>query len=305
MIQLNDFLREVAAIAATDPTYRTGGRGVDGTCDCIGLIMGAMYRLGTSKYPMHSTNYFARYETDGKRPLEGEWQLHPGMIVYKDREDDSQLNARYKPGGRYYTGDPLDYYHVGVVTSAYPLEITHCTQTNNVNGIARDTTTKGWTQFGWVKGVTPSADGYTSSGPSGHLPLEGEGNMEGANGMSYRATVTAANGQPVKMRSGPNTRNEKNVLKKLAVGTVVEVVDEGTSDGVEWSTIVADGVRGYMMAQFLQYDPESGPAEPEAEPKEDGYEAIMAKLNEIVEILREMLADGARKDNEIQYTDTE
>lgn len=123
--------------------------------------------------------------------------------------------------------------------------------------------------------------------------------------MSYRATVTAANGQPVKMRSGPNTRNEKNVLKKLAVGTVVEVVDEGTSDGVEWSTIVADGVRGYMMAQFLQYDPESGPAEPEAEPKEDGYEAIMAKLNEIVEILREMLADGARKDNEIQYTDTE
>ena len=284
MITSTDFVRQVKAIAATNPTYRTGGRGVDGTCDCIGLIMGAMYRLGTSKYPMHSTNYFARYETDEKQPLEGAWQLHPGMIVYKDREDDSQLNARYKPGGRYYTGDPLDYYHVGAVTQSNPLEITHCTQTNNVNGIARDTTTKGWTQFGCVKGVTPSADGYTSSGPSGHLPIEGEGNMEGENGMSYRATVTAANGQPVKMRSGPNTKNEKNVLKKLAVGTVVEVVDEGTSDGVEWSTIVVDGVRGYMMSKFLKADLTDNDAPAPSAP-DVGYEAIMAKLDEILEAI--------------------
>lgn len=284
MIQSTDFVRQVKAIAATNPTYRTGGRGVNGTCDCIGLIMGAMYRLGTSKYPMHSTNYFARYETEAKQPLDGAWQLQTGMIVYKDREDDSQLNARYKPGGRYYTGDPLDYYHVGVVTQSDPLEITHCTQYGNVNGIARDTTVKGWTQFGWVKGVTPSADGYTSSGPSGHLPLEGEGNMEGANGMSYRATVTAANGQPVKMRSGPNTKNEKNVLKKLAVGTVVEVVDEGTSDGVEWSTIVADGVRGYMMSRFLEADLTDDDAQAPAAPVV-GYEAIMEKLDEILEAI--------------------
>lgn len=268
MITSTDFVRQVKAIAATNPTYRTGGRGVDGTCDCIGLIMGAMYRLGTSKYPMHSTNYFARYETADKQPLKGEWQLQPGMIVYKDREDNGQLNERYKPGGRYYTGDLLDYYHVGVVASVNPLEITHCTQTNNINGMARDTSVRGWTQCGWVKGVTPT-----------ELTEEGESDMAG-----YQATVTAANGQPVKMRSGPNTRNEKNVLKKLAVGTVVEVVDEGTSDGVEWSTIVADGVRGYMMSQFLKADLTDDDAPAPSAPVV-GYEAIMEKLDEILEAI--------------------
>lgn len=102
--------------------------------------------------------------------------------------------------------------------------------------------------------------------------------------MSYRATVTAANGQPVKMRSGPNTKNEKNVLKKLAVGTVVEVVDEGTSDGVEWSTIVADGVRGYMMSRFLEADLTDHDAPAPSAPVV-GYEAIMEKLDEILEAI--------------------
>lgn len=107
--------------------------------------------------------------------------------------------------------------------------------------------------------------------------------------MSYRATVTAANGQPVKMRSGPNTRNEKNVLKKLAVGTVVDVVDQGTSDGVEWSTIVADGVRGYMMSRFLKADLTEGDAPADDTPAPSapaaGYDAIMEKLNEILEAI--------------------
>lgn len=102
--------------------------------------------------------------------------------------------------------------------------------------------------------------------------------------MSYRATVTAANGQPVKMRSGPNTKNEKNVLKKLAMGTVVEVVDEGTSDGVEWSTIVADGVRGYMMSRFLEADLTDNDALAPSAPVV-GYEAIMEKLDEILEAI--------------------
>lgn len=281
MIQSTDFVRQVKAIAATNPTYRTGGRGVDGTCDCVGLIMGAMYRLGTSKYPMHSTNYFARYETDEKQPLAGEWQLQTGMIVYKDREDDSQLNARYKPGGRYYTGDPLDYYHVGVVTQSDPLEITECTEGGGVNGIDYDRSIKGWTHCGWVKGVTRSYE-------------EGESDMA-----TYKAWVYAPSGTTVNLRERPNSSGK--LLDRVPIGTSVTVNESAQG----WAQVTVNGKTGYMMAQFLQYDPESGPAEPEAEPKEDGYETIMAKLNEIVEILREMLADGARKDNDIQYTDTE
>ena len=281
MITTTDFLREVKRIAQSNSTYRTGGRGVDGTCDCVGLIMGAMYRLGTSKYPMHSTNYFARYETDEKQPLEGAWQLQTGMIVYKDREDDSQLNARYKLGGRYYTGDLLDYYHVGVVTQTNPLEITECTEGGGVNGIDYDRSIKGWTHCGWVKGVTR---GYE----------EGESDMA-----TYKAWVYAPSGTTVNMRERPNSSGK--LLDRVPIGTSVTVNESAQG----WAQVTVNGKTGYMMAQFLQYDPESGPAEPEAEPKEDGYEAIMAKLNEIVEILREMLADGARKDNEIQYTDTE
>lgn len=52
------FLERVKAIADANPTYRTGGDGSDGTCDCIGLIMGAIGK----KYDMHSTNYFARFQ---------------------------------------------------------------------------------------------------------------------------------------------------------------------------------------------------------------------------------------------------
>jgi hypothetical protein len=32
----------VEEIVAKAPTYRLGGDGSDGTCDCVGLLMGAM-----------------------------------------------------------------------------------------------------------------------------------------------------------------------------------------------------------------------------------------------------------------------
>lgn len=266
MIQLNDFLREVGSIAYERPTYRIRGRGADGTCDCVGLIMGAMYRNGHAKYPLHSSNYFARYETEDLEKINSDTALEPGMVVYKAREDKGQLDERYRKDGAHHKGDPLDYYHVGVVTQSNPLEITECTEGGGVNGIDYDRSIKGWTHCGWVKGVTRSYE-------------EGESDMAG-----YMATVTAANGQPVKMRSGPNTKNEKNVLKKLAVGTVVEVVDEGTSDGVEWSTIVAEGVRGYMMSRFLKADLTDHDAPAPSAPVV-GYEAIMEKLDEILETI--------------------
>ena len=51
------FLNAVCAIADAAPSYREGGTGADGTCDCIGLVMGAMYALGRAKYDLHSSNY--------------------------------------------------------------------------------------------------------------------------------------------------------------------------------------------------------------------------------------------------------
>ena len=42
MVTLEAFLRGVAKIKSEAPTYREGGDGSDGTCDCIGLIIGAI-----------------------------------------------------------------------------------------------------------------------------------------------------------------------------------------------------------------------------------------------------------------------
>ncbi len=245
-IQRNTFLGEVRRIAALPLTYRWGGRGVDGTCDCIGLIMGAMYAAGHAKYPMHSTNYFARHEMDSLEKLEGGVEL--GEIVYKARADTGGLNDRYKPGGRYYTGDMLDYYHVGVVTGVEPLEITHCTESAGINGIAYDSSLKGWTHHGRLKDVA-----Y-------------EGGEDDTRVDAYKAVVKSENGLPVKLRPTPGT--EKPYIAKIAVGTVLDVTEQAQG----WAKVILpNGTRGYMMSEFLE--PVSG--EIPEEPPEDGQEGAL------------------------------
>ena len=113
-MNVSDFLRNVQRIVDSNPTYRTGGDGSDGTCDCIGLIMGA---LG-GKFDMHSTNWFARYQTFGLEPINHDrYEPEVGDFRYKARNPSNpkyDLLERYVTG-RFATGDLTDYYHVGVV----------------------------------------------------------------------------------------------------------------------------------------------------------------------------------------------
>lgn len=233
MINVQDFVREVQRIADTRPTYRTGGSGTDGTCDCIGLIMGAMYALGHERYDLHSTNYFARYQMATLDRLTSAGQLFIGAIVYKDRVSMSQLHERYQNGGRYFTGDLLDYYHVGVVTGVDPLEITHCTSTNNVDGIAYDDSIDGWTQFGMLEDVAYIID----ADPEGEQPEPVK---------RKSAVVRTPDGNPVNLREDPSTRNP--YIAKIPDGDAVEVLE--SADG--WATVRWNGQRGYMMSQFIQ-----------------------------------------------------
>lgn len=163
---VQQFVAAVLDIAAKQPTYRTGGTGKDGTCDCVGLIMGAMYALGHRRYDLHSSNYFARCQMDDLRPISSELDYRYGMVVYKARADTGDLNARYKPGGRYYVVDLLDYYHVGVVTSVMPLHITHCTSGGGVDGIKVDYAMGQWRYGGELKDVD-----YTQTGVVGFSEL--------------------------------------------------------------------------------------------------------------------------------------
>lgn len=59
-IKLAAFLEQLEAICATKPDYRSGGSGTDGTCDCIGLIIGAVRRAGGGWNGIHGSNYAAR-----------------------------------------------------------------------------------------------------------------------------------------------------------------------------------------------------------------------------------------------------
>lgn len=228
------FAREVEALALTITGYQNGKSGQSGLCDCIGLIIGAMSRLGHGSYPMHSTNYFARYEMDELRVLKSGESLKAGQLLYKANDDQSDLNERYKPGGRYYReNDLLNYYHVGVITSLNPLEITHCTQSGSISGIKRDGSIKGWTHIGELSGVD---HGYAST------VSQKEETMKTAYVSVPKGTST------VNLRKRPDLGAP--LIKRLNNGSALDVLDR--ADG--WVKVVdPTGEVGYVMEQFLKF----------------------------------------------------
>lgn len=228
-MQTSDFLRAVKSIVSESPTYRTGGSGTDGTCDCVGLIMGAMRRVDRSaKFPLHSSNYFARkrmsllVETGAVEPS-------PCMAVYKARPDNGDLHARYKEGGQFFNGSLLDYYHMGVVIGTNPLHIAHCTSASGVNGIAIDNTIKGWTHIGQLSDIDYDEGGE----PSVDAML---------------AKVQTSNGKELKLRPTPST--DKPYIAEMPNGAVVQV----HADAEGWAKVSWDGKTGYCMSKFLAYD---------------------------------------------------
>lgn len=225
MITAKALLEQVLAIEAGRPVYRTGGTGENGVCDCIGAVMGGMYRLGHAPYPLHSSNYFARYQTRKLRRLQDAAQLMPGEVVYKAREDSSGLNARYLPGGTHFTGDTRDYYHAGMVASVCPLVIVHCTSSGGVDGFARDSRLGEWCWAGRVRDVL----------------------YEEEAAMNEQAIVTVSSGTTANLRLRPSEHSRR--LARVPAGTQVTV--EQVADG--WAAIVTpQGQQGYMMTQFLK-----------------------------------------------------
>ncbi len=246
-----EFANAVQELALTITGYQNGKSGQNGLCDCIGLIMGAMAQLGRGSYPMHSTNYFARYQMDSLRTLKSGETLQVGQLLYKHNDDQDDLNDRYKPGGRYYVeGDLRNYYHVGVVTDLSPLEITHCTSSGNISGIKRDSSTKGWTLVGELRGVD-------------YATKHEEDNM-----ISRTAYVVVPEGtSTANLRQRPD--KSAPLIKRIKSGTVLDVLEE--ADG--WAKVVdPDGERGYMMTEFLKFLT-YGDVEVPDEPEETQQEA--------------------------------
>lgn len=227
---LEAFIAQVEAIAQASPVYRLGGDGSDGTCDCIGLVIGAIRRAGGSWTGTHGSNYAARYEMRELLPVMDAGELNLGDAVYKARmpgEVGYALPERYKNDP-----DQRDYYHVGVVTATSPLEITHCTSP----GIVRDTKLGKWTYRGRLEKV--DYDG-----------------AEGMETMAQTAKVTATSGSTVKMRSKPSTSD--GLYWEVSVGAEVQVAE--ITGG--WAKVRYGDRTGYMMAAFLDMDGQEAPEE--------------------------------------------
>ena len=221
---LEVFIAQVEAIAQASPVYRLGGDGSDGTCDCIGLVIGAIRRAGGAWTGTHGSNYAARYEMRELLPVTDAGELCLGDVVYKARTPGQAgyaLPERYKSDP-----DQRDYYHVGVVTATSPLEITHCTGP----GIVRDTKLGRWTYRGRLEKV------------------DYDGTSQEVGTMVQTATVVADSGDDVKMRSTPSKTD--GLYYKVPVGATVQVA---SVDG-EWAKVRYQDRTGYMMVEYLEMD---------------------------------------------------
>ena len=246
MTLFQKFLDAIQKIKAAKPTYRQPGDGSDGTCDCIGLIIGALKRIGIKWTGIHGSNYAARRETLALQKILNVSQLEVGDVVYKGYEPGHakyNLPARYKAGGAYHNGDLRDYYHVGVVTSVNPLNITHMTSpTVKVDTKLNHNAKSVWSYFGKIKPLV-NAGGTTSTPVQTEIstPVKEPLATTGA-----KAIVTAPSGKYVKMRAQPNQRC--TLYDDVPIGAEVTLVEPGEV----WAKISYGRRKNwYMMAKFL------------------------------------------------------
>jgi hypothetical protein len=217
---VQNFLARVEEIAAEEPGYELGHSGDDHLCDCIGLVIGALRRCGVRWSGIHGTNYAARSEMETLAPVTKSADLSPGELVYKIRSPGSDryaLPGRYQKGGSAYTGDLLDYYHVGIVVSNYPLRIRHMTSPKP----RMDTNIGKWAYHGWCRKV--SANGGTE--------------ME-----AYQAKVIGGN---LNLRKSASAGAER--ITQIPDGSTVTVTEELQ----DWCQVEYNGKTGYVVAKYL------------------------------------------------------
>lgn len=244
---IQKFLQMVQKIKSLNPAYKQPGDGSNGVCDCIGLIIGAIRRMGLKWTGIHGSNYGSRYQTVNLSYISKVSDLELGDVVYKGCDPDGivrkacnsgtkkrtwELPSRYKKGGAYYNGDLRDYYHAGVVTQVNPLRITHMTSPQmkvdtNLNG--------GWNYHGKAKPIVNASIEPAPAPTPTPAPSTGS-----------KAIVVSSNGKPVKTRQYPSTSCP--TWDNVPVGTEVEIV----SPGEDWAKINWERRKGwYMMAKFL------------------------------------------------------
>ena len=206
----------------------------------------------------HGSNYAARSETKDFGRIGSAGEMYAGEIVYKAREpgdDYYDLPDKYRKGGKSYTGDLRDYYHVGVVTRVNPLEITHCT---SPGPIAHDTKQGKWLYGGRLKDIDYGGKG------------------------DVKTMVTVRGGNenaPINMRAGKSTGT--TLITTIPQGSEVELLEAGT----DWSRITYGGYTGYVMTKFIQ----SGTDDNQTPAPNETILVSRAELEEAYDIIGDLL----------------
>lgn len=266
MIPVNQFLACVHENAERIHAYELGHDGSDGKSDCIGEIIGAL-RLAGFRWPgVHGSNWAARNAMATLGHIANVREMFPGEIVYKAKEPGEngyELPDRYRD-----SGDLRDYYHVGVVTSIDPLDITHCTSRNGVGGVYVDTTLGAWRWGGKLKYVDYDEQ---EEGTSMEIP--------------YQAIAAAASGNTVNLRAKPDKKS--TLIGRVNIGETVTVLDE--MDG--WAKVSYHGKTGYMMDQYLAPIPDVG----DEDQDEDTVDVPRDMLETWADVMEEMARDIREK----------
>lgn len=268
MIALQDLIRAVEANAARVNVYKQPGDGSNGECDCIGLIIGAKRLAGGKWTGTHGSNYAFRSEMTDTGVIKSASDLFIGEVVYKAIEPGGEgydLPAKYQKGGASYNGDLRDYYHVGVVTSINPLEITHCT---SPGPIKRDTKLGKWKYGGRLKGVD-----YGSI----VTPNQQGGTEEVIDSMKVGYVAGGNTNVGINMRAKPSTGGK--IIAEIPQNSMVEIL----SDDGNWTKVTYAGKTGYVMSKFVNDSPVI-----DNEPITIDEMVPTSELNQILELLNNM-----------------
>lgn len=213
-----EYANTVLSIAEEQPTYRLGGDGSDGTCDCVGAGIGGLRRMDIEYDGLHGSNWAARHEAVELWEIGSVAQLRVGdnvLKAYEPGDEGWNLPARYGDDP-----DQRDYYHFGVVTSVNPLRITHMTSPT----FKTDTTLGKWKYaFLWRQ--------------------LGERMKEvSALTVLYEAFI-ATQWDPLNLRATPGGRK----IGEMAKGGVAQVLEEG-----EWAMVQYGDMIGYCDSRYLE-----------------------------------------------------
>lgn len=244
---IEKFLHFIAVIKALNPAYKQPGDGSGGVCDCIGLIIGAIRRMGLKWTGIHGSNYAARYAIVGLKKITSLSEIQLGDVMLKAYEKGHskwKLPDRYWKGKPYYNGDLKDYYHAGTITSLDPITISPITLTHMTSPRMKTLTVRSmndlissnWLYHGKAKPIVDAASDKETV--SIKIP-------ENTPSTGSKAVVVAESGGTVNMRAGAGMNYK--ITMRVPLGTTVEII----TPGEKWAQISHGGKKGYMMAQFL------------------------------------------------------